>query len=53
MKKLMYQSPLTDEITIRTEANFVATGGIPGGETGNSSIEDFEEEDYETGVIWN
>ena len=48
----MYQTPCTDEITIRTEVNFAATGGIPGGETGSSSIEDLEEEDYETGVIW-
>ena len=50
--KNYYVEPCTDEVTIRTEANFVATGGIPSGKTGNSSTEDFSEEDYETGVIW-
>lgn len=52
MKKLMYEAPLTDELTIRTEANFVATGGIPDGKTGNSDIEDLEEETSWDPVIW-
>jgi len=50
--KQLYTTPCTDEITIRTESNFVATGDIHSGTTGNSSTEDFEEEDYVTGVIW-
>ena len=49
--KLFYEAPCTDEITIRTEANFVATGGIPGGTTGNSSTEDLDEVDYSS-AIW-
>ena len=46
--KLLYETPCTEEITIRTESNFVATGGIPGGQTGDSSIEELEELDYES-----
>ena len=49
--KLFYETPCTEEITIRTEANFVATGGIPGGTTGDSSTEDLEEVDYSS-AIW-
>jgi len=51
MKKTIYVAPCTDEITIHTEANFVATGGIPGGTTGNSSTEDLDEVDYSS-AIW-
>lgn len=49
--KNYYLAPSTDEVTIRTEANFVATGGIPSGKTGNSSTEDLDEVDYSS-AIW-
>ena len=51
MKLKLYETPCTEEIAIRTEANFVATGDIPGGKTGSSSTEDLDEVDY-TSAIW-
>lgn len=49
--KLFYETPCTEEITIRTESNFVATGSIPGGSTDTSSTDDLDEVDY-TSAIW-
>ena len=46
--KQLYTTPCTDEITIRTEGNFVATGVT----TGDSTINDLEEVDYSSSIIW-
>lgn len=50
-RKHIYETPCMEELSIRTEGNFVATGGIPGGTTGNSSTDDLDEVDYSS-AIW-
>ena len=49
----MYQTPCTDEITIRTEVNFAATGDFTGGGKGTQDIDDLGETDTDAGnAIW-
>ena len=50
MKKLMYQAPHTELIEVLLEHTLLGIASEQ--KTGSSPIEDFEEEDYETGVIW-
>ena len=54
MKKTLYVTPCTDEITIHTEANFVATGDFTGGGNGtNNQIEDLGDTETDAdNAIW-
>ena len=57
MKKLLlkqgharYETPESEVIEIRLESGLLV---LSGGETGNSTTDDLEEEDYSGSIIWN
>ena len=52
MKKTIYEAPSVEQINVKVEDNFLATGGSAVRALGNSSVEESEEYNSGNAIAW-